>query len=422
MVDFYQHLGTFELHMPSRVIFGIGTVERVGPEAEDMNAHRALIVTDAGLAKAGLASKVREPLLKSGLRVEVWDQVEPEPSVRCVENLLEHVGEDDFDLLVGVGGGSSMDVAKSAAALLTNVGHPEDYFAGGKKEFANPGVPCIAVPTTSGTGAEITCDAVIKDRTGMKAFYEHQYICPTLAIVDPIMSSGMPPRLTAASGVDALCHAIESSLTRNANPITMALALQAIRLISSNLRFATHRGTNLEARYNMALAALTAAFSEKNAGDVEAHAIGHLIGSVYGIPHGIACGIALPYAMEFNIGVSADTLKLIAGAMGEDVRGSTDREAAYKGTYVVRQLIEDVGLPTTLKEIGVEKEEIPKLAEDMTTNPWIRVFFDDYTIREMTEETALHLLQNTWEGKLGEPLKGTLSGGRPRRERAPLRK
>lgn len=400
---YYEPLQTFELQMPSRVIFGIGTVARVGSEAKGMNAQNILIVTDLGVSKAGLAEKVKKFLLKEGLKVEVWDEVETEPSLNSVEKLLEHVKQCSFDLLIGVGGGSCMDVTKAVAVLLNNPGNPVDYFAGGKKEFANPGMPCIMVPTTAGTGAEVTWDAVIKDRTGIKAFYEHQFIRPPLAIVDPLMSSGMPPKLTASSGIDALCHAIESSLTRITNPITRALALQSIRLISTNLRTAVYHGNNLEARYNMALATLTAAFSETNAGDIEAHAFGHLIGSIYKIPHGIACGIALPYAMDFNIMVSVDGLALIAEAMGEDIMELTEREAAYKGIYAVRQLIKDVGLPTTLREVGVKKEEIPKLAEDAVTLPWIKVIFDSFTIRKMTKENAINLLENMWEGKLSKP-------------------
>jgi len=394
---------TFELQMPSRVIFGIGAVRQIGKESRDLKAQEILIVTDTGVSTAGLVEKIREPLLKEGLRVEVWDQVEPEPSIVCVEELLDHVRNGRFDLLIGAGGGSSMDVAKAAAVLLNNPGQPEDYFAGGKKEFENFGLPCITVPTTAGTGAEITWDAVIKDRTGMKAFFEHRHVRPTLAIVDPTMSAGMPPRLTASSGIDALAHAIESILTRRANPITEALALQSIRLISANLRTAVHQGTNLEARYNMALAALTEAFSEMNAGDIEAHAIGHLVGSLYHIAHGTACGIALPYAMEFNIVVSADRLTRIAEAIGEDVRGLPRKNAAYKGVYAVRQLVEDVNLPTTLKEIGVGRKEIPKLAEDMLAIPWIRVFFDQFTIRQMNRESAIEILENMWEGRLGKP-------------------
>jgi len=390
--------------MPSRVIFGINTIERVGAEAKRLNAQNVLIVTDPGLSKPPLIDKVREPILTEDLKVEVWDRVEPEPTIICVEKLLEHIRRGKFDLVVGLGGGSSMDVAKAAAVLMNNPGDPEDYFAGGKREFTKPGIPCMAIPTTAGTGAEITWDAVIKDRNGMKAFFEHQFVRPTVAIVDPVMSSGMPPRLTASTGIDALAHAIESSLTRRANPITQALALQAIRLISRNLRTAVYHGNNIEARYNMALAALTEAFSETNAGDIEAHAFGHLIGSVYRIPHGMACGIVLPYAMEYNIVIVADRLRLIAEAMGENVTGLTDREAAYKAIYAVRQLIEDIGLPTALKDMGVKKEEIPKLAETAVTCPWIKVIFDEFTFRApMTRENAIKMLESMCEGRLGKP-------------------
>ena len=153
----------------------------------------------------------------------------------------------------------------------------------------------------------------------------------------------------------------------------------------------------------MALATLTEAFSETNAGDIEAHAFGHLIGSVYKIPHGTACGIALPYAMEFNVVVSPGRLALIADAMGEDVIGLSEKEAAYKAVYAVRQLIEDVGLPTTLSEVGIKREDLPKLAEDAVTIPWIKVIFDYFTIREMNKENALKLIENMWAGKLGKP-------------------
>jgi alcohol dehydrogenase class IV len=400
MEALFEPLRTFELRMPGWVIFGLGTVERIGVEAKHLNARRILVVTDQGVVKAGLADKVSQPLRNNGLDAELWSNVEPEPSLGCVEQLLEHVRKGRFDLLVGVGGGSSMDVAKAAAVLLNNSGDPEDYFAGGKKEFQNPGAPCITIPTTAGTGAEITWDAVIKDRSGMKAFFEHPYVRPTITIVDPMMSSGMPPALTATTGIDALAHAVESTLTRKTNPITQALALQSIRLVSANLRTAVFHGTDIEARYNMALATLTEAFSEMNAGDIEAHAVGHLIGSLYRIPHGMACGIALPYAMEHNIMVVPDRLSLIAEAMGEDTKRLTIRDAAYRSIIAVRELIEDIGLPTTLKEIGVKKEELPKLAEDMVTIPWIKVFFD-FTFRMMTKKDATQLLERMWEGKIG---------------------
>ncbi len=394
-MSFYEPLRPFELHMPSRVLFGINSVEKIGSEAKRLGATNVLVVTDKGIMKTGAPERIKSILLKEEMKAEVWDGVETEPSIGCVVGLRDYICKSGFDLLVGLGGGSCMDVAKAAAVLSQNKEDPEDYFAGGKREFAKPGIPCITIPTTAGTGAEITWDAVIKDRSGIKAVFEHTYIMPTLAIVDPTMSASMPPRLTASTGIDALSHAIESSLTKYTNPITFSLALQSIRLISENLRTAVYHGNNLDARYNMALATLTEAFSEMNAGDVEAHAFGHLIGSIYRIPHGVACGIALPYAMEFNIVVSADRLANIAEAMGEDTSGLTPREAAYASVDAVRELIEDVGLPTTLKEVGVMKEDLPMLAEKAVTNPWIKEMFS-YAIRDMTKEIALRFLEDMW--------------------------
>ena len=394
-MSYYEPLRSFELHMPSRVLFGINYVEKIGVEAKRFGAAKVLVVTDKGVSKTGAPERVRALLAKEGLSAEVWDNAETEPSIGSVMGLCDHIMKGGFDLLIGLGGGSCMDMAKAAAVLSRNEGDPEDYFSGGKREFAKPGIPCITIPTTAGTGAEITWDAVVKDKTGIKAVYEHAYIMPTLTIVDPTMSASMPPRLTASSGIDALSHAIESSLTKFTNPITFALALQSIQLISSNLRKAVYQPNNLEARYNMALATLTEAFSEMNAGDIEAHGFGHLIGSVYRIPHGIACGIALPHAMEHNILVASDRLAAIAEAMGVDTTGMTLKQAANSAVDAVAELIEDVGLPTTLREVGVRREDLPRLAEQAVTIPWIKVMFS-YAIRDMTKELALEFLEEIY--------------------------
>jgi alcohol dehydrogenase class IV len=397
---------TFQIQCPSRVIFGVGTVDQVGSEIKRLGLNDGLLVTDLGVGKAGLLDKVKKPLDKEGLRTAVYDEVEPEPSITCIERLLDVAAKSRREFLIGLGGGSSIDAAKAVSVLLNNPGDPEDYLAGGKKEFSRPGVPCITIPTTAGTGAEITWDSVVKDRRGTKAFYEHAYIRPNLAIVDPVMSSTMPPRLTASTGVDALCHAVESTLAKMANPFTRAVALESIRLISSSLRTAVQHGNVIEARSDMALATTLAAYSEGNVGDIEAHGIGHLLGSFYKIPHGTACGLALPYAMEHNIVVVPDRLRLVAEAMGEQTSGLSVREAAYRGAYAVKRLIEDVGLPTTLqeasREYGMNKEDLPRLAKSMVTIPWIKMLFDS-AIRTMNEEIALQLLTRTWEGTMGQP-------------------
>lgn len=402
MVDeLFEPLRRTYLYLSSRrVLFGVNTVKQVGIEAKQLNAgQNCLIVTDPGIAKTGIVDQVLKPLKNEGFNVEIYDKVEPEPTLESVLKSIDYAKQIKVNFVVGLGGGSSMDTAKLLAVAMTNLGPIKDYLT---KSFSEPGIPCIAIPTTAGTGAEVTWDAVvILSKEGVKAFFEHPFIRPTVAIVDPLMSSTMPRRLTARTGIDAFSHAIESALTIKAFPLTQALALEAIRLISGNLRRATYHGNDLEARSNMALASLIAAFSETNAGDIEGHAAGHVIGAFYHVPHGIACGIPLPYAMEYNLPVSPDILVRIAEAMGEDISGLSKCEAAYKGIYAVRQLIVDVGLPTTLKEIG-DKKDIPKLVELFTTSPWITAFFD-FCKRKMTKEDATKFFENMWEGKLGEP-------------------
>jgi alcohol dehydrogenase class IV len=404
--EFFEPLRTFQVRCPSRVIFGLNSVNQIGLEMKRVGVKNGLIVTDRGVYEAGLLDRVRHPLEQEGLAVDVYDKVELEPAIDSIERLLDHARKNRYEFIVGLGGGSSMDTAKAASVLLSNPGDPEDYFAGGKREFSKPGVPCVTVPTTAGTGAEVTWDSVVKDRQGIKAFFEHVYIIPSLAIVDPVMSSTMPPRLTASTGADALCHAVESTLAKAANPFTQPLALESIKLISKSLRTAVYHGTNIEARYNMALATTIEAFSESNVGDIEAHGVGHLLGSFYKIPHGTACALALPCAMRHNVVVVPDRLKLVAEAMGEDTSGLTKIEAAYSGIYAVKKLIEDIGLPTTLQEAseeyGVQQKDLPKLAKEMVTIPWLKLLFDT-AIRTMTEETALEFLTRMWEGKIGEP-------------------
>ncbi|MBI3980122.1 MAG: iron-containing alcohol dehydrogenase [Chloroflexi bacterium] len=399
----YEPLRSFELGLPGRVLFGIGMVQRIGQEAADLGLQDGLLVTDPGVAGAGLVQKVTDPLKAAGIHVDVYDQAETEPGIASIEALLELVRSRSYGFLVGLGGGSAMDTAKAVAVLMTNPGEPEDYFAGGKRQFSKPGLPCIAIPTTAGTGAEVTWDSVVKDRTGTKAFFEHRYVRPAVAIVDPLMSAGMPPRLTASSGIDALAHAVESFLTKLATPITQALALQSIRLISANLRLAVHQGDNLEARYNMALATLTEGLSETNAGDIEAHAFGHLIGSRYKIPHGIACGVILPYAIDHNLAIMPERVRLIAEAMGEPVDGLPVRKAASLAAPAVEQLIREVGLPTTLQEAEIPRQDLRRLAADAVTIPWISVIFESFTVRTMTAEVALDLLTNCWKGNLVHP-------------------
>jgi alcohol dehydrogenase len=293
-----------------------------------------------------------------------------------------------------------MDSAKAASILSKNPGAPEDYFVGGKKKFTAPGMPVIAIPTTAGTGSEVSGAAVVKTRDEIKAFYDHLWMRPVVAIVDPLMSATMPQKLTASTGMDALSHAVESSLTNAANLMTRTFAMKSIQLITNNLRLAVYQGDNITARYNMAMAASIGSLSETNAGDLEGHAIAHLLGSLLKLPHGLCCAVMLPYVMEYNRLVSPEVLRDIAHAMGEDVGSLSTMDAARRASRAVKSLVEDVGLPSNIQELGVKESDLPTLADQSLTIPWIKFFFERRSIRKATKESVLQLLQSAWKGQL----------------------
>ena len=391
----------YTVMMPPRVIFGVDATKQIGTEAKSLFLKKGLIVTDPNLAKTPLVDRVKKPLQDEGLDVEVYHKIEAEPTDESITEAAKYTKGGDFDFVVGLGGGSSMDHAKSIAASLTNSAPINEYLAG-TKTLEKPAVPIFTVPTTAGTGAEITEYAVFAVKeTMVKSYLYSRFIQPSVAIVDPLMSMTMPPKLTASTGVDALCHATESIMSNQANPITIPLALQATRLISSNLRTAFYQGNNLEARRNMALGALIGPFSEKNALDVEAHAIGHMIGPLYKQPHGIACGLTLPYVMEHNLPVIPEKLRMIAEAMGEDIHGVSLREAGYRAVYAVKHLLEDLKLPLSMKEIGVQKDDIQKLADLEMSNPGLTPFHPLLNVKP-TKETYVQLLTKIWQGDLGK--------------------
>ncbi len=393
--------GVYTFSSIEKVLFGTDAVAELGAEARQLDVgKRCLIITDKGVEKAGLVEKASKPLVKEGFRVKIYSRALPEPTVESVQEAADYARSAEIDFVVGLGGGSSMDTAKVVGRALTNLGDLRQYFDGRWKEA---GAPVVAIPTTAGTGAESTSESVVS-LAEEKVKYWFDDVRAKVAIVDPVMTLTLPPKLTAATGLDALSHAVESALTAYAFPLTQVLAFESVRLISENLRRATSHGDDVKARYNMSLATLMEAFSEGNAGDVEAHAFAHTFGAFYHIHHGMACGIALPYAMEWNIPVSSDALVQIASAMGEDIKGLARREAAYKGIYAVKRLLEDLNLPTSLGMVeGTDKKDLAEIAEILAENPRAYPAFAEYCKRKMTKEDVKKFLERMWEGKLGNP-------------------
>lgn len=389
-------------YKPPRVVFGVNAVDNLGKYAKEMGlSGKAVIITDAGVAKAGIPDRVVQALRKKGFETAVFDQGKPEPDSFVCDQAVEFARREGTSFVVGLGGGSAIDIAKVVAQLVVLPGKTEDYLA--NANFPQKGVPLIAIPTTAGTGTECTMFSIITlANEGIKGFFFTPFILPDLALVDPTLTLSMPPSVTAASGADALSHAIETMMAKKENPLTDAIALKAVELIAEALPVAVYDGANLEARVKMCYASMMAGMAFNDTGIVEGHALAHALGSLYHVPHGVSCAIALPYAMEYNMGHCMHKLARIAIALGQNTTGMSVRHAAQAAVYAVKQLLEDVSLPTNWSSFG-QKEDIPKLAEMMVKSPWITAFYG-YAKRPMTKESATELLTRSYEGRLGDKL------------------
>lgn len=398
----FPMLKVVEYYTPERVVFGVNAVDKLGDYVSDMGiSGKAVIVTDPGIVKAGIADRVVQALKKRGFETAVFDQGKPEPDDIVCDQAAEFARKENGSFVVGLGGGSAIDIAKVTAQLLALPGNTDDYLV--KTTFPKKGAPVIAIPTTSGTGSECTMYSVITfAKDSVKGFFGTPYILPDLALVDPSLTVSMPPKVTASTGADALAHAVETMMAKQENPVTDAIALKAIEFIAEALPVAVYEGDNLEARVKMSYASMMAGMAFNDPGIVEGHALAHTLGSVYHVPHGVGCAVALPYAMEYNMGHCMEKLASIAVALGQDVAGMSVRQAAQAAVYAVKQLLEDIGLPPTWAPFG-DKGDIPKLADMMVESPWITAFYG-WCKRAMTREAAVELLTRSYEGRLGEKL------------------
>lgn len=360
MTDIRPDLFNFEA--PARLTFGAGAAGKL-PEAAAGLGGRAVVISDPGIAKVGLLERILKLLDGAGIVVEPFTQVEPNPSVETVHAAHDLFRRTRAAFVVAVGGGSAMDVAKVVGVLAQHAGTVRDYEGIGK--VPGPGVPVVAIPTTAGTGSEVTVFAVITDRQrAFKMTVGSPLIVPQVALCDPELTLSMPQPLTAATGMDALTHAIECYINTVHNPIAKALALEAMRLIGHHLRTAYATGQDLPARTAMLLASTMAgmAFTRTRLGNV--HAMSHPLGAHFDLPHGVANAILLPYVMAWNMVACYETYPQVAAALGERVDGRSPREAAEAAVEAVRRLARDVGIPERLREMGVTREGIPRMAED----------------------------------------------------------
>ncbi|MDY6268024.1 MAG: lactaldehyde reductase [Selenomonadaceae bacterium] len=343
--------------------FGPGAIQEIVPEVRGRGAKKVLVVTDKDLIKFNVATKVTELLDKEGIAYEIYDKIKPNPTIENVQEGVAACKAAGADIIVAIGGGSAIDTSKAIAIIMTNPEFADVRSLEGASPTKHKALPIIAVSTTSGTAAEVTINYVITDVERHRKFVcADPHDIPVVAIVDADMVASMPPRLCAATGMDALVHAIEGYITKGAWELTDMMHLKAIEIIGKNLRQSVKGDP--KAREEMALGQYIAGMGFSNVGLGIDHSMAHPLSAVYDIPHGTACAILLAPVLKFNAEATGDRYREIARAMGvKDVDGLSTEDARKAAIDAVQKLADDVGIPRKLSELGVKEEDIPFLAK-----------------------------------------------------------
>jgi len=379
---------------PNGLIFGYKTIRKLGEVAAKMGAKQALLITDEIMVQLGYADLAKELLEKEKIKVEVYGKVEPEPHLETADALYEMVKKTSFDLVVGLGGGSPMDMAKLTSLAATNNQTPRQLLV--DKVVNKAPLKKILLPTTSGTGSEVSMFLVAsigKDKYAIPTVYNY----PEAAIIDPGLTLSLPPRGTASTGIDALSHAVDSLMHKLANPLYDSLGLVGIELVGKYLRRATFNGQDLEARYYMSMGATLCMMGMTGTGGLYSHAISYVLAMYQPTIHGIGCGVGLPYTMAFNAPLIEDKLAAVARALGAKTDSLSRRAAARKSAELVFELIADVKLPVSLKEMGFRHEDVYKMAELCVTK-----YPRPNNPRDLTKEDAMAMFEAMWKGNLDE--------------------
>lgn len=385
----------YKYYMPTRIIGEKGASSHLGSILNDYNKSNILVVTDKGIVKAGLLDNLKASLDSSNIQYSIYDEVEPNPKTSTISRgKTKFLIDNNFDAIVSIGGGSSIDAAKALAIIATNPGGILDYEGVGK--LKNDPLFNVAIPTTAGTGSEVTNSTVITDeRTLFKAAVISEKIFPNIAILDAYLTVNCPKAITSSTGMDALTHAIESYTSKESNPVSDSLALRAIRLITENIEGCYFDGKNVEQREKMLEASMLAAlaFSQTRLGNV--HAISQAFGGVFDIPHGVANATLLPYVLEFNKTSCLDKFSDIAEAMNIDNTSENKEEIANK---VIKQIIswnEKFEIPKNVNELGVKLDKLDQLIRDSMRSGNIKV-----NPRETNEVDVKNIIINAYEGKI----------------------
>ncbi len=374
----------YVFNCPTRLNFSDNAAEDLVLELSGAEGGSVLVLTDAGILKAGIAGPVVDRLQTAGFKTTLFGEVPGNPSVNDVDQAVAVAKRAGATHLVAIGGGSVIDTAKAVGVLMTHEGVNWEDLQWGRAKISRPSLPVIAVPTTSGTGSEVTHVAVIGDSKGFKKGVVHPTIFPDTALIDGHLTLSLPPHLTAATGMDALVHAMEAYLGKRHNPITDLYALAAIRLTSQWLPEATRNGKNLEARSAMAQAASLGGIAMDQAGLGLVHSLCGPLAATYHVHHGLGIAVLLPATLAFNAPeIKGERWENLRAAIGLAGTASPEELSGW-----AEDLLKEIGLPTRLSELGVKKEMIAEMAEDAT-----RMVMTPNNIRPVTAEDCASVLE-----------------------------
>lgn len=354
---------TYKFNMPSVNLMGPGCLDEVGDEILSLELKKALIVTDKMLVKIGLIDKLTNVLNKSNIDYAIFDKTQPNPTVTNVEDGLTILKENNCDFIISFGGGSPHDCAKGIGIVAGNGGCIKDYEGVNKSKKSM--LPLVAINTTAGTASEMTKFCIITDEDRhIKMAIVDNHTTPTVSVNDPLLMVEKPASLTAATGMDALTHAIEAFVSTQSTPVTDACALMAIELICTHLKDAVANGSNVDARDKMAYAQFLAGMAFNNASLGYVHAMAHQLGGFYDLPHGVCNAILLPHVQEYNSKVVPHKFVEIAKAMGEDIDNISNEKAAIKVIDAIKRLSKEIGIPSGLKELNAKEEDLTILSKN----------------------------------------------------------
>lgn len=376
-----------------KAIFGLGAVGKLPAEVESLGAARPLLIMDRALSGTNTGVRVQDIMQSGGFKTVKYFEVTPEPSPEIADRGVALAAKEKVDCVIGVGGGSTMDVAKAVAVLVKNGGNALDYVGLGLVK--NSGLPTIMVPTTAGTGSEATFTSVFTMRQNRaKGGINSPFLYPNTAILDPELLLNLPPLVSAYTGMDALTHAIESFTSLKAHFMSEPVSLKAVELISASLRASISNGKDIRSRTNMLQASYLAGTSLAMSGVGAVHALAYPLGAFFDIPHGLANAVMLPYVLEYNYLSNVSKFVTLAKVMGMERNGRSDRAFAALVVDAVRDLSKDIGIPLTLKELDVPEHAIPEMAISAmgVTRPILN------NPRPMTKDVAHNIYQKAMSG------------------------